>query len=190
MVGHQPVGRVEGSEEGKNGETMHSGNYRAGGRNIHRLRKPSASSVHKARNGRTHDHPFRSSGCNRCAATFARCANGNRCGTEIVDGYAMGNKISLRFALPFMGVLLIVGTYAAYAIVRPTTCEQAMRTLTAEGNFDEIRLRLRQKGLRCIDRATSQTAFARCVDDVSKETNRIVEIRDAARRVCGKERGV
>ena len=101
----------------------------------------------------------------------------------------MGNTMSRRFALPFMGVLLIVGTYAAYAIEHPTICEQAMRTLNGEGNLDEIRLRLRRQGLRCIDRATSQAAIARCVDDVSKETNRIVEIRDAARRVCGKERG-
>jgi hypothetical protein len=102
----------------------------------------------------------------------------------------MGNPVPRRFALPFMGALLIVGTYGAYAIVRPTTCEGAMRALNAEGSLDEIRLRLRQQGFRCIDRAAGQKAIARCVDDVSKETNRIVEIRDTARRVCGKERGV
>ncbi len=102
----------------------------------------------------------------------------------------MGNTVPLRFVLPFIGALLIVGTYGTYAIVRPTTCERAMRAMNAEGSLDEIRLRVRQQGFRCINRAAGQKAIARCVDDVSKETNRIVEIRDTARRVCGKERGV
>jgi hypothetical protein len=102
----------------------------------------------------------------------------------------MGNTVLLRFALPFMGALLIVGTCGAYAIMRPPTCERAMRALNAEGSLDEIRLRLRQQGFRCIERAASQKAIARCVDDVSQETDRIAQARDSARRVCGSDRGV